>query len=158
RIAQLVALGDASGKSGRSLLLHGLEGVKAARVLLVGLGESAKFDTARLHKCVGEAVRALRSTPARHALLTLSTLPIAGRDTAFVVRQSVIAAEHAAYRYTATRKPRDNDGITQLSLLAEPGTDVGNPLREGAAIAAGMTLTRELGNLPPNICNPAYLA
>ena len=28
----------------------------------------------------------------------------------------------------------------------------------GVAIAAGVELARELGNLPPNICNPAYLA
>jgi len=31
-------------------------------------------------------------------------------------------------------------------------------LAEGHAIATGTSLARELGNLPPNICNPAYLA
>jgi leucyl aminopeptidase len=29
---------------------------------------------------------------------------------------------------------------------------------QGVAIAGGMQLARELGNLPPNICNPAYIA
>ncbi|HET7922495.1 MAG TPA: leucyl aminopeptidase, partial [Gammaproteobacteria bacterium] len=31
-------------------------------------------------------------------------------------------------------------------------------IREGAAIAAGVALARDLGNLPPNICTPSYLA
>ncbi|HEY0505819.1 MAG TPA: leucyl aminopeptidase, partial [Lysobacter sp.] len=31
-------------------------------------------------------------------------------------------------------------------------------LAQGQAIAAGVQFSRELGNLPPNICNPAYLA
>jgi leucyl aminopeptidase len=29
---------------------------------------------------------------------------------------------------------------------------------QGAAIAEGMALTKDLGNLPPNVCTPAYLA
>src|SRR5581483_8259694 len=31
-------------------------------------------------------------------------------------------------------------------------------VKEGLAIAAGMRLAKDLGNLPPNICTPAYLA
>jgi len=31
-------------------------------------------------------------------------------------------------------------------------------IKEGQAIAEGMNLTKDLGNLPPNICTPTYLA
>ncbi len=31
-------------------------------------------------------------------------------------------------------------------------------LRDGIAIAAGVSLAKDLGNLPPNICTPSYLA
>ena len=31
-------------------------------------------------------------------------------------------------------------------------------LLQGGSIATGVAFARELGNLPPNICNPAYLA
>src|SRR3979490_3237503 len=31
-------------------------------------------------------------------------------------------------------------------------------MREGSAIAAGMTLARDLGNLPANVCTPTFLA
>jgi leucyl aminopeptidase len=36
--------------------------------------------------------------------------------------------------------------------------DIERGVREGRAIAAGMALTRDLGNLPGNICTPTYLA
>ena len=50
-------------------------------------------------------MRFARCAPARsgNALLTLTELPVKGRDAAWNMRQAVIAADHAAYEYTATR-------------------------------------------------------
>ena len=31
-------------------------------------------------------------------------------------------------------------------------------MRQGDAVAQGMRLSRDIANMPPNICNPAYLA
>src|SRR5688572_23962392 len=110
RLAALVARSDVNGKTGSTALLHDLPGVKASRVLVIGLGERAKFGTAQYLKAVGDAARALRTGPCASALLTLTELPVTDRDAAWNIRQAVVAA------------------------------------------------ARELGNLPPNICNPAYLA
>ena len=43
RLKALAGRGDLSGKTGKTQLLHDLPGVAAARVLVVGLGEKAKF-------------------------------------------------------------------------------------------------------------------
>src|SRR5689334_18492333 len=71
RLTALVARGDVSGKTGATTLLHDVAGVKAARVLVVGLGEPAKFGVPQYLKAVGEASRALKSGAIRHALFTL---------------------------------------------------------------------------------------
>src|SRR5690606_32395700 len=88
----------------------------------------------------------------------LAELPVSDRDDAWNIRQAVIAADHAAYRYTATlgakNKKREHKG---LRAVAVAGGD-NQALAQGKAIAAGVAFARELGNLPPNICNPAYLA
>jgi hypothetical protein len=67
----------------------------------------------------------------------------------------VIAADQAAYEYTATRskaaKSPDHD-------RAPGDRDQAASTAAWIAIAAGVQFSRELGNLPPNICNPAYLA
>ncbi|MBS0194261.1 MAG: leucyl aminopeptidase [Proteobacteria bacterium] len=156
RVKALIERGDVSGKAGRTTLLHDLPGVKAARVLLVGLGEAAKFGASAYQRAIGDAVRALKAGPCRSALCTLTTLDVPGHDANWRVRQAAIAADHAAYRYTThiTRKP--DAGPESLSLQAEPAQR--HALDQGVHIARGVTFTRDLGNLPPNVCNPGYIA
>jgi leucyl aminopeptidase len=164
RLRTLLERGDISGRSGKSALLHDLDGVAAPRVLVVGLGDAGKFGVPQYLKAVADAARTLRSGSVAHALWTLTDTDVAGRDRAWAIRQAVIAADHACYRYTATlgesgRKKVDEPGLRKLSIhsIREQGGDA-PALAQGQAIAAGVAFARELGNLPPNICNPAYLA
>src|SRR5690606_24959002 len=158
RLKALAGRGDLGGKTGKVSMLHDLPGVKAPRVLVVGLGEPGKFGPAQYLKAVADAARALKTGPVRKALLTLSEASVAGRDAAWNVRQAAIAADHACYRYTATlgarNKKREEKGLEALAIA---GADE-RALAQGAAIAAGVAFARELGNLPPNICNPGYVA
>jgi len=156
RLSSLIARGDVGGKTGNTTLLHDLPGVTAARVLVVGLGEPAKFGVPQYLKAVGDASRALKSGVNHHALFTLTEIEVKGRDAAWNIRQAIITADHAAYRYSATlgKKKADEPGLTTLAIA---GTDT-QALAQGQAIAAGVEYARELGNLPPNFCTPAYLA
>ncbi|MBS7457792.1 leucyl aminopeptidase [Coralloluteibacterium stylophorae] len=155
RLAALVERGDVSGKAGRTSLIPDFPGIRAARLLVVGLGERGKFGASAFQKAVAAAVRALKGSPARSALLTLSALEVNGRDAAWALRNAIAAADHAAYRYTATITRKD-DGV-RLERLALAGDDEA-ALVQGVALAAGVEFARELGNLPPNICNPGYIA
>jgi leucyl aminopeptidase len=71
--------------------------------------------------------------------------------------QSALIADYAAYRYTATLKTRPERTELRELMFSAPGHD-GDVLARASAFAAGIRLARELGNLPPNICNPGYLA
>ena len=158
RLRALLDRGDVSGKTGKTALLHDLAGVAAPRVLVVGLGEAGKFGVPQYLKAVGDAARALKTGPVATALLTLSEVPVKDRDAAWAIRQAVIAADHACYRYVATlgakNKKRDEKGLVHLQVAGADTT----ALAQGKAIAEGVRFTRELGNLPPNVCNPAYIA
>ena len=158
RIKALLARGDIVGKTGKTALLHDLPNVAAPRVLVVGLGDAGKFGVPQYLKAVGDAARTLKTGAVTSALFTLGEVAVAGRDAAWNLRNAVIAADHACYRYTATlgakNKKREEKGLVRFEVSG----DDANALAQGIAIAAGVQFTRELGNLPPNICNPAYLA
>jgi len=157
RLAALVERGDVSGKTGRTALIPDLDGVKAPRVLAVGLGDDAKFGVPQYLKAIADAVRALKAGPSTSALLTLTELAVPGRDAGWNLRQAAIAADHAAYAYTATLSRKKNEqGLATLDLLGAETSRA--EFERGVAIAGGVELARELGNLPPNICNPGYLA
>ena len=158
RLAALLARGDIEGRTGKTALLHDLAGVAAPRVLVIGLGDAGKFGVPQYLKAVGDAARALKSGPVATALFTLTEVAVKERDAAWNIRQAVIATDHACYRYTATlgakNKKREHKGLAHLQVSGGDNA----ALAQGMAIAAGVRFTRELGNLPPNICNPAYIA
>ena len=156
RISALLESDDVSGKLGRTALLLALDGVKARRVLLIGLGESARLDTGRYVKAALDSIRSLRNAPVKHIHSTLPELAVQGRDTAWKLRQAALAAEHVAYTYTATKNSAKPAQLSELSLAG--GQADAAALAQASALAEGIALTRELGNLPPNICTPSYLA
>ncbi len=158
RIAALIERGDVSGKTGKTALLHDLPGITATRVLVIGLGDAAKFGVPQYIKAAGDAARALKDGAAASATFTISEAQTLGRDAAWNIRQAVIAFGYAAYRYSATLGEKNKaKGESKLTSIAVGGSDA-VALSQGKAVAAGVAFARELGNLPPNICNPAYLA
>ena len=160
-IARVVASGDATGKAGATTVLFGLPGIKAERVLLVGLGDPAKCDVAAFHRAAADAARALRAMPITSAHSTLAEVEVEGRELAWKLRTIALATDAQAYRYTATFKPKGEAEPPQLATLGLAGADgpaTRTALAQASAIASGVRFARELGNLPPNICNPAHVA
>ncbi len=156
RLTALAERGDISGKTGQSILLQDISGVTASRVLVIGLGEPEKFAVPQFLKAIGDAIRALCSGPVKSAYITLTDLAVKGRESDWAMRQAIIAADHAAYEYTATRTKKATVTLAQITFLANAAQEAA--FTQGVGIATGVQFTRELGNLPPNICNPAYLA
>jgi leucyl aminopeptidase len=158
-IKRQVESGDISGKAGSSAVLYAPAGIAAKRVLVMGLGTQKGFDAARYQKVAVEAARALGKLPLTEAVSYLAEVDVPGRDAAWRVRTAALAADHAAYRYTATFKPRDKAATPELAGIAlVAGADAQAGLDQAVAIAEGVRFARELANLPPNICNPAYIA
>jgi leucyl aminopeptidase len=156
-IARLREAGDFNGKSGTTLVLHGLANVASPRVLLVGLGARDKFDARAFERACGAAGKVLKRMPASQASTWLPELDVPGRDADWRVRTCALAIDHACYRYTATVKPEsDSPKLARLELVAGAAADRG--LEQARAIARGVTFARELGCLPPNLCTPSHIA
>jgi len=158
-IKRQVESGDITGKGGSSTVLFAPQGVQAKRVLVMGLGAQKTFDGARFQKVNLEAARALTRLPIDSAVSFLAEADVPGHDVAWRVRTAALAADYATYRYTATFKPREKGNQPELHGIMFAGDDQAQPgLDQAIAIAEGVRFARELANLPPNICNPAYIA
>lgn len=162
-LTQATRRGDMDGRRGDVLLLHGLDGVLADRVLLVGLGRERDFDDKAFVRANETAIKALRKTGATDAVSYLTHLVARKRDLSWAVMRAAMIAESTAYRFTQCKsKPDPAEGrlarltfdVASRSHLAE-GEEA---LRRALGIAKGMALTRDLGNLPGNRCTPTYLA
>jgi leucyl aminopeptidase len=156
--------GDLSGKPGSALILHKLAGVAASRVLLVGLGKEGAVSRKAMRDALAGAFRGLGQTHSASATVHLTEVVVDGADGEWVLEHAVVLASEAAY---VTPKPGMKVDPEQIPRLAKvvfaPPVDltVGQQsagLLRGTAIAHGQDLARDLGNLPPNICTPTYLA
>ena len=151
--------GDIDGKAGTTTLLFGPAGVTAKRVLVVGLGAQKTFDGARLKKINLETTKVLAKLPITEAVSWLNDIDVPGRDLAWRIRVAALACDHASYRYTATFKPSEKERTAKLAKLTfGAGGGAQKGLDQAVAIAEGVRFARELANLPPNICTPAYIA
>ncbi|NBB93563.1 MAG: leucyl aminopeptidase [Gammaproteobacteria bacterium] len=157
-LTRLHESGDLPRKAGQTVLLHSVPGISAGRLLIVGLGKAEKLDGVAFDKAVKAAGKALRQSRAAsgHCLLAETEVIDRGRD--WTIRQAGIALIYADYIYAATKQPKDDAPPATESVSFPTGESVEEQLRQAAAIAAGVKRARDLADLPPNICTPAYLA
>src|SRR2546428_92338 len=99
RGALRAALPGLSGKTGSTLLLRGLPNVAAERVLLVGLGVRKEFGEAAYRDALRAAASALRELGAKDAALFLVDLKVNDRSLSWNLRQAVLGAREAFYRF-----------------------------------------------------------
>ena len=151
-----IEAGDVGGKPKQLTKLYDLPNVAAKRVLLVGLGDASQLSAARYLDVVREALKALRNGPARKAASWLAELAVQGRDAAWAVREHVIAAETALYRYDATRrKPEKPDGLTELARQRIPtpqGDYMGTVMAVAGLVEAAEQRVGARGTVGIGIC------
>lgn len=161
-VSTLLRSGDVTGKTGETLMLHGLSGVRAKRVLLVGCGEARKFDGRAYRKAVQTALKAVNATPAASAHLLFSSADITDRDAAWGVSRVAQEVVDGLYQYDRTKSRKAPAVRLKLvSMSAAKGAQrksLEDAAALGRAVGLGMNTAKELGNLPGNICTPTYLA
>jgi leucyl aminopeptidase len=162
-ISSILRRGDLEGKPGQTLLLHNIPNLPSERVLLIGCGKEKEFNENRYRDTTAKAVSVLKDTGATEATTYLTELDVKGRDISWKVRQAVEVTEAALYRFDQLKSKPDNSrrALRRVVLAVPKRSDLGpgeQAIREGRAIAEGMKLARDLGNLPGNLCTPAYLA
>jgi leucyl aminopeptidase len=161
-IGKLRGDGDFSAKLGEALLLPAPAGAAAARVLLIGLGNRSGFGRKQYRKALQSAVQSLAKTGASDAVVYLALEQVGDLDVQYRAR---IAAEvFCAQLYkipdlktgARPKTPRlSSVGIAVADSRAAKAAEQG--LRIGAALGGGLALSRDLANLPPNVCTPTYL-
>jgi leucyl aminopeptidase len=161
-IRKLHGDGDFAAKLGDVLLLPSPAGVASARVLLIGLGSRASFGRKQYRKALQSTVQSLGKTGAGDAVVYLAMEHVADLDLQY--RARAVAEVFCAQLYkipdlktgAKPKTPRLSSVIVAVAdARALKAATEG--LRIGTAIGSGLALSRDLANLPPNVCTPAYL-
>lgn len=159
-VTQAVESGDIQGKLGSILVLRKPAGIKAQRVLLVGLGKQGEFAEKAFRRAVRKALGCFATIAAHQAILALPFEHVEQRDIYWVIRHVVRTVHEVGYRPDSLKSEREEKpaGIRHLVLSIKPSDAALTVLAQAKAIAEGSIYARELADLPPNICTPDYLA
>ena len=161
-VSEIIRRGDMEGKLGATLLLHNVRGTLADRVLLVGLGKERDFRDKEFRQAIRSAVKLLNETGSYEAVIYLTEEKVKRREVAWRVEHAVVVAMDAVYRFdqmkstpAEVRRP-----LRKLTLSVPQRSDLAAgeaAAARGLAISHGIELAKDLGNLPGNVCTPAYL-
>jgi leucyl aminopeptidase len=162
QIQQLIDRSDFQGEKGETAWIHNPAGVKAQRILLIGMGKKTTPSDHELNKAIAAATSALKKSGCSEITIAV---PEMETDTLYGWGRRVLESiESTLYHYqfpgTAQKKAsrpelKKATFVVHERKLTAP---IKQALTDGKAIADGVTLARTLGDLPANICTPDYLA
>jgi leucyl aminopeptidase len=161
-ISNLLRRGDLEGKPGQMLLLHHVPNVLSERVLLVGCGKERELDERQYKQIISKTIKTLNETGSMEAVCFLSELHVKGRDTYWCVRQAVEATQDSLYTFLQLKTKKGEPRRPLRKMVFNVSTRRELPIAEralehGLAVSLGAKTTRDVANMPPNICNPLYL-
>jgi leucyl aminopeptidase len=162
QLAQWIAR-DLEDKAGALLALPAVPGVAADRVLVVSLGKRDDFGDKTVRAALAAAGKWLAGSRASTAALCATDLVVGERDLPWTLRCAAQQLFDATYKFDAPYGKKDKAAsakqLDKIEILLVGKTDSASKaaLAQGAAIASGMALAKQLGNLPANVCTPSYL-
>lgn len=152
------------GKAGQSLLLLNPQGIAAERLLVLGFGatKDGHVSADNYRRAVQKIADALRATTCTEITIALTDISVAEQDAQWQARQVAESLSLLDYRADKLKsKPAEISLQLKKVIFGAAKTQVADAtkgLQLGQAIAKGVNLARELGDLPGNICTPTYLA
>lgn len=161
-IARVLERGDFSGKSAETFPVVGLKRGPAERILLVGLGPKSGFGRKPYRRAIFAATQWLAKGGAAHAVSFLAADPVPGLDPYYAARHAVESVGNALYRIpdlkTAKKPPLPK--LSRFGIVVPDADAVAaeRGARDGRGVSAGIAFTKNLANLPANVCTPSYLA
>ncbi len=160
--------GEFKAALGETLLLHAPAGLKAERLLIVGLGKAKSLSSNEVRKGAGAAIRVAKprgvhelalAFPEDHALSDehLENLPCA-----LTARALIEGAELAEPDWDTYRTDRKDTSIRAFSVLAKDSERATNAeieagFAEGLILAHAQNFARQLVNEPGNVLTPIVL-
>ena len=166
--AKQIASGEFKATLGEVLLLHAPGGLKAERLMIVGLGRAKTLSTREIRKAAGVAIRACKPRAIREICIAfpedhaLSDEHLESLPCHLTARALVEGAELAEPDWDTYRSDRKDLSVRTLTLVARDeerstNSEIEAGFAEGLIFAAAQNFARTLVNEPGNVLTPTEL-
>ena len=128
------------------------------QILFFGLGNKEKFNPIIFNKAINLIIKKVISTKTK--TLSINTENIISNRTKTSYEMLITAIENAKYKYSYKKEKE----IVNLKTCVFSSKSMVNAkkfseyIKIGKALSNGISLAKDLGNTPPNICTPLFLS
>ena len=167
--SRVLGTGEFKASLGETLLIHAPNGIRAERLLVVGLGKAKSLTPAQARKGAGSAIRAAKARglhelalafPEDRALSDESLDELPCQATMRAVVEGAMLADPDYDTYKSDRKDKAVRSLVIFTRSSERSTrtEIEDGLREGRIVASAQNFARSLVNEPGNVLTPTELA
>ena len=152
---------DFKNEAGTNLLVRLPSGCKVRRILIAGGADGQIGETAfrKIVRAAAKDLRELAEAGGGSVLWALSGTRVRGRDPYWRTFVAAYELALALYRFDVHKSKKPKPPLSDIQFQADARSEaaLAKAVREGQALQEGLELARNLGNQPPNLCNPAHL-
>jgi len=161
QIARLRESQDLTGKFAETVTVPAPAGIRAKRLLLVGLGPADKIGDASLHKALMTAARTVSAKKTERIAVAVPTAGLGDLSTSRRVQITATAFSVGCVGQDLNRAEKKRFPLESVDLLVETGQEMAKlktAVEAGTILGEAINLTRELVNQPAMVVYPASFA
>lgn len=160
--SKLIKQGDISGKMGQTTWLYHVPHLASERILVVGCGKNQSLSDRSFRTIISNSTKALKTVKIKNAVSYLTELDVIDRDIAWKIKHAIETTAENFYvfdRFKSEKQPKSTFSEIAFFISEKDNlTACNTAVKQALALVKGMEFTKNIANLPSNICNPTYLA
>ena len=154
----VLAGGEFKAGPNETLLLHAPSGLKARRLLIVGVGKQAKATLSQVRNAAGTAVRFAKPRGIRELVLALPELDeLRAQASARAAVEGAFVGDFDPDTYRSDRKDQSVESFRVAASAAADRLGIEAAFAEGVIIGESQNFTRALVNEPGNKLTPTVM-
>src|SRR6056300_1165716 len=158
-VKKFLALGDLANEVGKVANILGNQ--LFSRIVLVNIGDIDLATNKQIFKAIKSVVNLIKQLNIKNHSISFDQFVSTSKNyhqIAEYFSRALIDATYLINSQKTTKKEPIKVFVNTIFYNGKDTNDLRLGLKHGTAIANGANLTKDLGNLPPNICTPTYLA
>jgi leucyl aminopeptidase len=160
-ISKLLKDGAFEAKTAAVLPVYHVPGTHFEQIILIGCGNENSLNPAAYRKIIAAAVKTASSKTAA-AVSYLTELQVPGKSLPWKVKHHAEAGNESIYNFDLFKTDKEKAPRLKEMIIHIPDHKQQKAceaaLKQGEVIAKAVDLTKNLANLPSNVCTPSFLA
>ncbi len=161
-ISQYIERFKFSGETGKAAIFP-VQHQNVKRIILLGIGETSKFNRSALRKAAKALAATAKEANVSELSLDFSQLKISDSITNNLeyLSETILAIEESHYNFDQFKTKKASEHQFKDLTFHTPNGDTAladKLIQQACAQSEGMKFTKDLGNMPGNVCTPLYLA